>query len=40
MEKEKSQVEKPTYEKPALTKHGNLKEITAEIRFGSVRSAG
>ena len=29
MEKEKTQVEKQTYEKPLLKKHGKLEEITA-----------
>jgi len=29
MEKEKIQVEKQAYEKPVLTKHGKLGEITA-----------
>ncbi|MBW1787180.1 MAG: lasso RiPP family leader peptide-containing protein [Deltaproteobacteria bacterium] len=29
MEKENIQVEKQAYEKPALTKHGKLKDVTA-----------
>ncbi|MBW1785587.1 MAG: lasso RiPP family leader peptide-containing protein [Deltaproteobacteria bacterium] len=29
MEKEKIQVKKHAYEKPALAKHGNLKDVTA-----------
>ena len=35
MTKEKVRVDKHAYEKPVLTKHGNLKEVTAETRFGS-----
>ncbi|MBW1818233.1 MAG: lasso RiPP family leader peptide-containing protein [Deltaproteobacteria bacterium] len=38
MEKEKIQVEKQAYEKPVLTKHGKLTEITT--RTGSVKPGG
>ena len=36
MEKEKIQVEKQAYEKPILTKHGRLKDLTT--RAGSVKT--
>ncbi len=35
MEKEKIQVEKQAYEKPALTKHGKLRDLTAKPAVGS-----
>jgi len=36
MKKEKIQVEKQAYEKPALIKHGELKDVTAN---GTVKKA-
>ena len=35
MDKKKTQIEKQAYEKPMLTKHGHLKDVTAADRLGS-----
>jgi hypothetical protein len=39
MEKEKIQVEKQVYEKPVLTKHGKLRDLTSGAKIGSVRKS-
>jgi hypothetical protein len=40
MEKQKIQVDKQAYEKPVLTKHGRLKDVTVAERIGSPQNAG